>query len=82
MDGVPAEETALDALRHTVTLLAKSYDRTRADLAKEIERFHTGLQAEPEDMRDQHGRYILLDALTALVQAQTVIAATEQRQGG
>lgn len=75
----PNGESPREALRRTVHLLTESYERTRADLAREIEQFHTGLALQPEDMRDNHGRYILLDALTALVQAQAVLATADRR---
>jgi hypothetical protein len=79
MANHPAGETPVEALRRTVQLLTESYERTRAELAREIEQFHTGLALQPEDMRDNHGRYILLDALTALVQANTVLANADRR---
>lgn len=67
-------------LRHTARLLEAAYDQARSDLMRDIER--DGLHFDPEVIRDHNGRFILLDALTALVQAHTVLTATEPPEGG
>jgi hypothetical protein len=60
-------------LRAVTARLEAAYGRARADLVRDIER--DGYHFEPEDARDSNGRYILLDALTAIVQANAAIAA-------
>ncbi|MFG2001698.1 hypothetical protein ACGFNU_21360 [Spirillospora sp. NPDC048911] len=80
MPIVARPETPHDALRRTAELLAAAYTKARDDLAREIN--ENLYPFEPEQARDHNGRYILLDALTALAQAQATLAATELHQGG
>lgn len=59
-----------DDLRRLVDELQATVDTTRTELAKEF--------PEPAIVRDPSGRYILLDALTVLINAQTALV----RAGG
>jgi hypothetical protein len=59
-------------LENVLTRLEAVYDLTRRELAEEIARDpHWG--AIPEQMKDSSGRYILLDALTAIVNGRTAL---------
>ncbi len=62
----------LDRLRETVELLQQTYDRSRDEMAKNY--------SHPELVITTEGRYILLDALVALVQARTAVAQAEAPQ--
>ncbi len=66
-----------DALRTTVDRLEAAYAKAREQLAAELATGAWRL-CEPEEMRDANGRYILLDALTAIVQARTTLAQVER----
>jgi hypothetical protein len=72
--------TRTGELRAAVARLEATYDKARADLVRGIER--DGYHFDPEDARDSNGRYILLDALTVLVQAHTALATAQPDQGG
>lgn len=61
--------TNLDRLRETVELLQQAYDSARAEMA--------GFGLAPEQARTADGRFILLDALVALVQARTALVQAE-----
>jgi hypothetical protein len=67
----------LAALRRTTAALQATYDRAREDIVQELEHSGAAEAFQPEEIRDPTGRYILLDALTALVQANTVLAAAD-----
>jgi hypothetical protein len=54
-----------------VERLEVAYETARRMLAESNARY--GVPHEPEEMREESGRYILLDALTALVQAKTAL---------
>lgn len=59
-------------LANALARLEAVYDLTRRELAEEIAR-DPYWKAIPEQMKDSSGRYILLDALTAIVQARTAL---------
>jgi hypothetical protein len=62
-------EGQIERLTSTVSRLEVAYETARADLERQFP------GAAPEEIRDPNGRYVLLDALTALVQAQAVLGA-------
>lgn len=64
-------------LANALTRLEAVYDLARQQLQDRIDAVsqqqgHTR-SVTPEQMLDDHGRYILLDALTAIVQARTAL---------
>lgn len=61
----------VDQLRASTAQLRTAYEHTHQRLAADFE--------EPLAVTTIDGRYILLDALTALVQAETVLAQIDQR---
>lgn len=66
----------VERLRAVVERLEAAYEVNRARLAKDCrdrEQF-VGVIFEPEEMADDNGRPILLDALTAIVNARAVLA--------
>lgn len=64
-------------LEATVVVLEQAYQLARADLERRIADDRVfGLSGPPELVRDAGGRYLLLDALTALVTARAVLAST------
>jgi hypothetical protein len=62
-------EGQIERLTSAVGRLETAYEAARADLERQFP------EAAPEEIRDPNGRYVLLDALTALVQAQTPLRA-------
>lgn len=75
MDDLVAARDAetVTALGEAVELLRAAYATARADLTREAEAFG----GAPEQMRDASGRFILLDALTAIVQARAALVYAE-----
>lgn len=80
--------THLDQLKTAAGLLQEAYDRAHkqiaddiADVCKQVEQgialWPGDVQPEPLDIRSKDGGYVLLDALTALVNAQTAIVQAE-----
>ncbi len=75
---VSAHRAALEA---TVQRLDAAYATARDRLATEIHHINTYIEPyphTPEDMRDANGRFILLDALITLAQAQAALLQTER----
>lgn len=68
-----------DALNIALELLAMSVIRTEAALQRDIQRWRTDGDADlvPDDMKDMHGRLILLDARVALVNGLAAIVNSE-----
>lgn len=62
-------------LAAAVERLEAAYETARQSMAEENAR--CGRPYAPEEMREASGRYILLDALTAIVQAKAALACTE-----
>lgn len=80
--------THLEQLKVAVGLLQQAYDRAHKQIADDIadvrQQVELGIaqwpgdvQPEPLDIRSKDGGYVLLDALTALVNAQTAIFQAE-----
>ena len=69
MSAAPAN-VHVDRLAEVADRLEAAYEATRAQLERDFA--DTGFS--PEEIRDPNGRYILLDALTALVEARTALA--------
>lgn len=70
----PHMQAEAETLREHLGHLEAAYTAARETLAQEAER----VGATPEQMRDANGRYILLDALTAIVQARAALAHAER----
>ncbi|GIH07404.1 hypothetical protein Rhe02_54710 [Rhizocola hellebori] len=70
----------LEQLRSTVEMLQHAYDQARAELENDY--WTPEMPYDVLRCRTTDGRYILLDALTALVQAQTVIVQAETVNSG
>lgn len=68
----------LDLLRRSAVTLQATYDHTRNRLIEQLDRDGLTGVHEPEDIRDANGRYILLDALTAVVLANTALATADR----
>lgn len=66
-------------LREAAGRLQAAYDLRRADLLADMTKDGRAAYLTPEDMVDPSGRSILLDALTALVNARAVLAAVPDR---
>ncbi|WP_433233773.1 hypothetical protein [Actinomadura nitritigenes] len=63
--------TTSERLRTTIERLEAAYERDRAELVEEG-------YGDPELVRDTSGRFVLLDALTAIVNARAALALTEE----
>lgn len=66
----------LEELEHAVLELEQAYSTAREEVQKEADRNADRYGWGPSDplrMQDTSGRYILLDALTTLVQARAAI---------
>lgn len=61
--------TTCDELAHTCQELKRAYGIARASIVRDIQQIDPG-QYEPEEMRDANGRFLLLDALASLANAQ------------
>jgi hypothetical protein len=70
----------LDQLRDTVTMLDQAYGIARNELNGQIAGGGLRQGFQPEEFRDASGRFILLDALTALATAQAALATLEAAQ--
>lgn len=61
---------ALEDLKQYTAKLAEAYER-------QVQIYELDFTCEPWEVKDAHGRPVLLDALTALVNAQAVIVKAE-----
>ncbi|MEV0616185.1 hypothetical protein AB0I81_22920 [Nonomuraea sp. NPDC050404] len=68
-----------ETLAALVDRLEVAYETARRVLAESNARY--GVPHEPEEMREESGRYILLDALTALVQAKAALEVARPTEG-
>lgn len=72
----------VDHLRAYVVELERVYKIALEDMYRSAKRrLPPDDQFPPELFKDSNGRYILLDALTALVSAQTALTITERDDG-
>jgi hypothetical protein len=71
----------ITALADVISSLTRMYARAREELERDIERHYQGYGIEPETMRDPNGRFILLDAMIAIVQARTVLVQAMGKEG-
>lgn len=62
--------TANSDLRSLAESLQITYDKALSDLSEVFD--------DPRQVRDTNGRYVLLDALTALVSAQAALVSSEE----
>jgi hypothetical protein len=72
------------ALSLAVEQLEQAMTTARENLQREIDSrplnwWVTGVAPTPEQMKDNQGRYVLLDALTTLVSAQTALVNSAPR---
>jgi hypothetical protein len=73
------EPTPLEDLAALVRELQDAYEVCRADILDQMGRFEHTRDLDPLQARDPNGRYLLLDALTALVNASTALVAARHR---
>jgi hypothetical protein len=70
----PHMQAEAEILRQHLDHLEAAYAAARESLSQKADR----VGAIPEQMRDATGRYILLDALTAIVQARAALSHAER----
>jgi hypothetical protein len=71
----------VEELAAYVSELVRAYETTRADVEDQMGRFEHTRDLDPIVARDTQGRYLLLDALTAIVNAQTALLVAHDHAG-
>jgi len=64
----------IEDLERYVGLLEETYNATFEQIKTEIDQDPHLTGVHPEQMRDVNGRFILLDALSAIVEARSILA--------
>jgi hypothetical protein len=67
-------------LAEQVERLEAAYETARRRLIEQVAHDPFVSHMAPEEMQDSNGRYLLLDVLTALVSARTVLAREDQER--
>ena len=78
--------TTADQLSLTIHLLCETYQKAKDQLKRDLDRGQTMFNGgpehfilTPEQVVDRNGRFVLLDALCAIAQAETALLNAERR---